>query len=162
MPRRNDIQKILVTVTVACAYPIISHAQVDCFGQKTIVLSTVRGSVHDMTGEPIRNAEVSLVRDHQVIRTARTGTSGEFKIEASDGSYWLRATAPGFGPSEGYVELAHDLRAELHPQKIWFILGVGMDAPCPAVTSNHREFMRLVSAGKKKYKETSQNNATQK
>jgi len=63
---------------------------------------TVVGVVSDPTGAVVRGAQVSLVRqtDEQVVSTGVSGLYGMYRLDAAQGVYRVRASAPGFAPFE--------------------------------------------------------------
>jgi hypothetical protein len=174
MPRRNDIQKILVIgsgqlaldrwgvlVFLLCATIPQASGQVDCFGYRKHLVSKVEGRVFDPSGIPIPKAEITLRRDSAVVSRSETDDRGRFVIKAPTGKFDLRAEARGFAEGYAILDVGHDPIHLLHRSTLWIILGVGTPGPCPTSTTNHREFLLLIEDQKKQLGLLG-NNATQK
>jgi hypothetical protein len=174
MPRRNDIQKILVigsgpitlsrwvvVVFLLCAAIPPGFGQVDCFGYRMHLVSKIEGRIFDPSGIPLPKAKVTLLRDSAVVDRAETDERGWFEIKAPRGKYNLRAEARGFAEGFAMLDVAHDPNHLLHRSTLWIILGLGFSEPCPTSTTSHREFLHLLQTQKQQLGLTDKN-ATQK
>jgi hypothetical protein len=73
---------------------------------KPPVVRRVCGSIVDQSGQPIPGVDVAILKDGNVIKTVKTGDSGEFTFDSlQQGDYELDATAVGFQHARYKVKL---------------------------------------------------------
>jgi Carboxypeptidase regulatory-like domain len=151
---------VLSLVLHFCA--CFSHAQIDCFGYKTLQVSRVQGQVFDPSGVLVPGAVVLLKLDGKEVSRETTGADGRFYIKAVDGKYELRVDARGFASAFAYINVGNDLAHAFRPSKLWLILGLGMGEPCPSSTTSHKKFLNILSEYKKQNEGFIRSYATQK
>ena len=160
---RCFLESICLIAALFVAGASCARAQVDCFGQKTLILSALHGHVYDQSGEPIRGADVSLFFDGKILIFTKTDAYGQFHMQPVKGEYRLQVDASGFRTTSVAIDIREGLFAHVHPSKFWLVLGVGgINGPCSSVTSSLNEFVRMVGKNKRRYKDTEEEYATQK
>jgi hypothetical protein len=136
----------------AAALALFASIPVSCLGQcvyRPISMSRVQGAVFGRSGEPISNADVSLVRDGSTIAETKTDGAGKFSVPAPSGKYELKAKAHGFAPGFAQVDVGNDLVRALRPTHLWMILDVGMTIEnCTLTTTEKRRFKKAIQAHK--------------
>jgi hypothetical protein len=150
---------VLSLALLYCA--CFSYAQIDCF-YKTLSVSRVQGRVFDQLGQPISGAMILLKQDRKEMSRATTDADGRFSIKVADGKYELHADAQGFAPTFAYINVGNHLAHAFHPSKLWLMLAVGAGGPCPANTTNHRQFVEALGEYKNQTQGPVQTHATQK
>lgn len=76
-----------------------------------VLAATLRGSVHDSSGNPVSGATVTVAN----VRSVSTDASGAFAVELPDGTYELRVQHPGFATRTKRVDASDDVRVTLEP-----------------------------------------------
>ncbi len=156
MPRRKNIERIAIKVAIFAGLLVVAneavYPQSDCFGQHDIVVSDFHGQVFDPSGEPISGVSIAVSQSEKPIATTTTNESGRFQIQISEGTFWIKASAPGFSSSSFRVRLYR--AASGRPLRV--ILGVGIYTPCPSATLSDKEFKGLI----KKYQDQIKADAT--
>ena len=168
MPHRNDNAKnllitglMLASASVMGLSSISAAAQVNCVAPRTVHVSRVQGQVFDPLGAFVPGAEVSLRSGKGALLQTTTDSMGRFQMDAAPGQYVLEVVIPAFQFSSAELVVDPDLGNLKRPDTLWVIVGLG-GVSCPLVTTSKKEFQQMIRADKKRLKETTQPNATQK
>src|SRR5579863_3793103 len=100
----------------------VSHAQLDI--PKPIHLVHLKGVVVNPKEEPVRNADVSLLRDDRVAYSTHTDGTGRFNFDRVDGHFLFRVTTPSYSVAARNVVVEFEISA-LHRNTLYVILGPG-------------------------------------
>ena len=120
----------------------VSYAQVDI--PKPIHLVHLRGVVVNPKGEPVANADVSLLRDDRVAYATHTDGAGRFDFEHALGHYQFRVKTQGYSVAARDVVLEFELSA-MRKNTLYVVLGPGACSDdCSSVFTSKKEFDHLV------------------
>jgi hypothetical protein len=165
---RNTIPKIhaaavfVIAVGIIFGFMPIARGQYDCIGQRRLFVSRIQGVVLDPMGKPIPGAVLTLSPTGGKKLETTSDSVGRFRFTSSSGDFEITAKALGFRDAWAPVEVGHDLRTLFRPGTIRMVLGVGMDGPCPPVTSAKREYRESIAEYNNRHQEEAKKNATQK
>jgi len=163
MPRRNDIQKILVIIAVAScsAFALLQAQTVDCVYPSRIFVCRVQGHVFDPFGTAVPGVVLSLVNGSAATLQTTSDNQGGFRLAAPPGKYSLKAVFPMFQTSQAELNVSEDSAGLVRPGNLYVILGM-TGSFCAWVTTSKKDFDKIIRANKKRLKEAAENNATQK
>lgn len=121
----------------------VLHAQIDV--ESPIRVAHVEGFVVNSSGEPVANAEITLVRDDKVMHRTQTDQSGAFAMGGASGNYWFHVSRTDAAPAGRQIVVTDEVVTSLRHNKIYVVLGPGacMDE-CSSVSTNKRDFDRAV------------------
>ena len=121
----------------------VLHAQIVV--EPPLRVSHVQGFVVNSSGEPVLNAEITLVRDEKVMLRTQTDQSGAFALDGASGDYWFHVSRTAAAPAGRQIVVTNEIVTSLRHNKIYVVLGPGacMDE-CSSVSTNKREFSRAV------------------
>ena len=132
----------LVALAIVSSLPVV-HAQITI--HKPLHVSRVQGIVANKSGEPISNAEITLLREGSLTLKSHTDESGQFKIGSAAGPLLLRVSASGYSP------LARDLIVETttdalsRTSQVYVMLGpAACSDECSLLFTNRKYFDRAV------------------
>jgi folate-dependent tRNA-U54 methylase TrmFO/GidA len=122
---------------------ISSSAQIEFRGPEH--LTGVEGYVASTAGDPVVDAEVTLVRDEKVAFRTRTDKSGEFRFEHVSGAYLFRVERSKYAPAARQIVVRDELVTRLERKRLYVIVGPGacMDE-CSSVFTSKHEFDRAI------------------
>jgi hypothetical protein len=154
MPRRNDIQKILVIGLAAMVLqsPRIARSQIDCVQNHTLNVREISGVVFDPSGEIVPSSTVSAIDQKGHAVTTRSGSDGKFALQVPLGRYELRAELNGFERSQVNLIVRRSIWNVLQKRRLYVILGLP-GSFCPWVTVSKKDFESNISANNKRLKE---------
>ena len=119
-----------------------SQAQPDAV--KPIHLVHLRGVVVNPKGEPVANADVSLLRDARVAYATHTDGAGRFAFEHVDGHYVFRVKTPEYSVAVRNVVVEFEISA-LSRKQLYVILGPGACSDdCSSVFTSKGDFDRVI------------------
>jgi hypothetical protein len=154
MPRRNDIQKILVMgfAAMVLQLPPNARSQVDCVLNHTLKVREISGVVLDPSGEAVSTSTVSAIdqKGHGV--TAQTSSDGRFALQVPQGRYELRAELNGFEPGQANLMVRRNVWNVFPKRQLYVILGLP-GSYCPWVTASKKDFEYNIRANSKRLKE---------
>ncbi|MGB8259871.1 MAG: carboxypeptidase-like regulatory domain-containing protein [Terracidiphilus sp.] len=116
-----------------------------------IRITRVEGYVANSHGQPLVNAEVTLVQNDKVVYSTRTDADGAFHFDRVSGHYLFRVERTAYAPAAQEVVVTDEIVTHLERKKLYVIVGPGacMDA-CSTVYTSEREFdkaLRRLSRG---------------
>jgi hypothetical protein len=113
--------------------------------ESPIRVSHVDGFVVNSSGDPVANAEITLVRDDKVMLRTQTDQSGAFALDGGSGNYWFHVSRTNAAPAGRQIVVSDEIVTALRHNKIYVVLGPGacMDE-CSSVSTNKRDFDRAV------------------
>ena len=90
-------------------------------------------------GNPVADAEVTLVRDEKVAFRTRTDKSGGFRFEHVLGKYLFRVERTKYAPAAREIVVTNELVTRFERKKLYVIAGPGacMDECSSVLTSKH-------------------------
>ena len=119
-----------------------AHGQPDAV--KPIHLVHLRGVVVNPKGQPVANADVSLLRDDRVAYATHTDGAGRFAFEHVDGHYVFRVKTGEYSIAVRNVVVEFEMAA-LTRRQLYVILGPGACSDdCSSVLTSKGEFERVI------------------
>jgi hypothetical protein len=143
MLRRSNIPGIVAMAAVLCI-----HAGARLLAQpdapKAIHLVHLRGIVVNPKGQPVANADVSLLKDDRVAYSTHTDAAGRFAFEHVDGHYVFRVKSPEYSIAVRNVVVEFEMSA-LARKQLYVILGPGAcNDDCSSVFTSKGDFDRVI------------------
>jgi hypothetical protein len=118
------------------------HAQIDVPGP--IHLVHLRGVVVNPKGQPVSNADVSLLRDDRVAYATHTDGAGQFAFERVDGHYVFRVKTAEYSVATRNVVVEFEISKLAHKQ-VYVVLGPGACSDdCSSVFTSKSDFDRMI------------------
>jgi hypothetical protein len=112
-------------VIVALAIAVCGSANANVCVYKTLYVRSVHGSVSDLDGQVISDANVTIRRGRKVVAQTRTDGQGNFHLKVPRGKYWLEVDARGFAPSEAYLSVGLGFRSSIRSNTLHLVAEVG-------------------------------------
>lgn len=133
---------IALTVLLCLAAWPASHAQPDA--PQVIHLVHLRGVVVNPKGQPVANADVSLLKDDRVAYATHTDASGQFVFDHVDGHWVFHVKTPGYSIAVRNIVVEFEMSA-LARKQLYVILGPGAcNDDCSSVFTSKRDFDRVI------------------
>ncbi len=119
-----------------------SEAQIDVPGPIHVV--HLRGVVVNPKGQPVANADVSLLKDDGVAYSTHTDAAGRFAFEHVDGHYVFRVKSPEYSIAVRNVVVEFEI-SKLARRQLYVILGPGACSDdCSSVFTSKGQFDKLI------------------
>jgi hypothetical protein len=120
----------------------VSAAQVDVPGPIHIV--HLRGVVVNPKGQPVANADVSLLKDDRVAFATHTDVAGQFAFEHVDGHYVFRVKSPDYSIAVRNVVVEFEI-SKLARKQLYVILGpAACRDDCSSVFTSKGDFDKVI------------------
>jgi hypothetical protein len=156
MPRRNDIQKILVIgiAVLILQSPLAARSQgiVDCVQNHKLKVGKISGLVVDPFGVAIPTSFVSATDQNGHEFTTHTDSQGEFALQVSSGNYRLKSQLNGLESSQVDLVIGRNFWRISQPKRLYVVLGLA-GIYCPWVTTSKQDFEYNIRANKERSKE---------
>lgn len=121
----------------------VASAQLDIPGPFRV--SRFQGILVTPEGKPVSDAEVTLLRDDNVVASTHTDASGHFRINHVDGHYRFRMHVPNYSIVNREVIVRFELATDFRRSKLYVILGPGACADdCSSVFTDKKDFDRII------------------
>jgi hypothetical protein len=119
-----------------------AHAQPDA--PKPIHLVHLRGVVVNPKGQPVPNADVSLLRDDAVAFSTHTDGAGRFAFEHVEGHFLFRVKTPDYSIAARNVVVEFEISA-VRRSTLYVVLGPGACSDdCSSVFTSKSDFDRVI------------------
>ena len=111
---------------------------------KPIHMVHLRGVVVNPKGQPVQNADVSLLRDDKIAYSTHTDGAGRFDFEHAFGHYQFRVKTPDYSVAARDVVVEFEFSAVTR-KKLYVILGPGACSDdCSSVFTSKGPFDRAI------------------
>jgi len=145
---RCFLSGVLLTILLSMSMCDALYGQIAV--ESPMRVSHVEGFVVNSSGKRVENAEITLVRDDEVVLRTKTDESGAFTLDGASGNYWFHVSRTDAAPAGRQIVVTNEIVTSLRHNKIYVVLGPGacMDE-CSSVSTNKRDFDRVVAKSKK-------------
>jgi hypothetical protein len=156
MPRRNDIQKILVIragarlrwflngvffLALVLGWSRATTAfAMDCPAPGEITLKRMQGIIYGPSGEPVPGITVRISRAGKQIAQTQTDEGGRFKFNTGKGEYDVRAE---FARIKTFDVKARVVGGVFHPSRLFIVMALS-GTRCSFATSSSKQLKQEI------------------